>query len=129
MGEIKIMKIKDILIETRKWAEGVAEEFGYHSCLTGLCAIVSKELFVRLKANGYRCKIGYNNGHCFIIYKNRIFDLTATQFGKPEIYIFSLSVKTPSNWKIKRAFYSAKNLSDYQIEKSWPDEQICIESY
>lgn len=122
-------RLKTILNDTRKWAEEIAEkyEYDYTSDLCGLCAITSKELFIRLTEQGYKCKIAYNSKHCFVLYKNRVFDLTATQFGKPRIHIFSIKGKIKGRWKIDKVFTNIDNLSDYQEEKGWCQEQIYIE--
>ena len=121
------MKLKKILKDTRKWAEQLAEEFplDYHENLTGLCAIVSKELFTRLIANGYKCEIAYNDRHCFVLHnKNRVIDLTASQFGLADISIFTLSGKTRRYWKIVKTFTNIKDLASHQKKRGWNDEQI-----
>lgn len=122
-------RLKDILNDTREWAEEIAEEYeeDYTNDLCGLCAIVSKELFIQLSYHGYKCKIAYNAKHCFVLCKNRVFDLTATQFGKPRIYIFSTKGNIKGKWKIDKVFTNANDLSDYQEEKGWFQSQIYLE--
>lgn len=123
-------KFKRILKATRKWGEEISayRPDYYDSGLGGLCAIVSKELFARLRAEGLDCEIAYNTKHCFVLYKNRVIDLTATQFNKPRIHIFSIKGRDKGNWTIKKTFTNIKELSDYQEERGWYQSQIELPS-
>lgn len=120
-------KLSTILRTTRRWAEKTAiKECCYGKDLMGLCAITSKKLFSVLKENGFNPILAYNSTHCFIILKNRIMDLTATQFGNyPEIFIYKPTSKLQHKFhKIEKQFNNTEELSDWQINQGWPKCQI-----
>jgi len=123
------VKLKKILKTTRKWAEKQADEFplDYGEDLSGLCAVASKKLYKKLKANGFNCELAYNDRHCFVLHnKHRVIDITASQFGLGRINVFTLhdNIEDGHHWVIKKTFTDVDELSDYQIERGWYDEQI-----
>lgn len=124
----KQTKLREILTTTREWAEEIARHSPHHykRDLCGLCAIVSKELFKRLTEAGFECSVGYNIKHCFVLYKSRILDLTASQFGKPRIYIPSIKGKEERHWEIEEEFTNIDELSNHQEKEGWFNEQIYI---
>jgi len=118
------MKLATILRETRAWAEEVQAQFpfDYGDDLCGLCAVASKELFTRLKANGFKdVLIACNDCHCFVIYKGRVLDVTATQFRKPAIYI---SRNISGYWNAETIFDNIEDINNFQQEVGWHDTQI-----
>ena len=121
-------KFRSILEETRAWAEVIAFENpdSYKIDLCGLCSITTKELHTRLKAEGLSSEIACNDRHCFLIYRNRIVDLTATQFDEPRIFISKLSGKEEGYWKIDGLFDNIEDVSNYQEELGWYEEQIIL---
>lgn len=120
-----MIKLKHILINTRKWAEKKADKIGYDKTLSCMCAIVSKKLFRELKKNNIKCQIAINSCHCFIIINKKIIDLTATQFFKPKIYIKDIR-KLKRYWKMKHIFNNDRAVSNYQKRNGWPLEQISL---
>jgi hypothetical protein len=117
------MRLKQILQETRQWAEQYAFDNDYSDDLLCMCSIVSKELFERLKQYKYKCQLAYNYKHCFVLYRGYILDLTATQFGDyPEIYI-TRKFKFPFH-HIQKIFNTSKALTNYQKRNGWPINQI-----
>lgn len=125
LGMIKQQsKFREIIEDTREWAEELAFEHPncYTEDLCGLCAIVSKELYARLTAQDFVCEIAYNDRHCFLIYRGKVLDLTATQFGKLRIFISSELDK--GDWKIEERFTDIDELSNHQEYNGWYPEQV-----
>lgn len=120
------MKITKIMKRVRKWAEKVQAQnpYSYGADLCGLCAVASKELARRLQKHGYKCQLACNDFHCFVLYKGRVLDVTATQFRKPEIYI---SRYLGGDWTPEAIFDSVEELTDYQYRVDWPEHQIFAE--
>jgi hypothetical protein len=76
--------------------------------MCGLCAIAAIELALRFRKYGYknaRAVWGYLDGewgdHCWVELDGEIFDVTATQFGAPEIVGF-LRMRPSITWNITR---------------------------
>jgi hypothetical protein len=56
--------------------------YRYNTDLGGCCANCSVFLFEMAWRAGIRCRLVYNDSHCFVMYRNHIVDVTATQFGR-----------------------------------------------
>lgn len=67
--------------------------------LCGACAIGSYAFWRCLRAMRYRatfvCHFDGASGHCWVEARNHIVDITATQFGGPEVAVFEVG-QTPS---------------------------------
>lgn len=85
----KLYAIKAIARQSRAYAEGLVQEYGYPSDLCGLCAIASRDLWRRLHSRGFVAKIAHHPHHCFVIIPDLdiLVDVTATQFGKKPVEI------------------------------------------
>jgi len=83
--------------------------------MTGACAISSYALYKALKNKGLKVKfvLGhfdyYLNKHCWIEYKDKIIDITATQFGNNFSDVFVTDIK---NERYKDRRYNIAALSE-----------------
>lgn len=117
--EPEVLKIAK---EVRDWAEAKADKWNFPSDLMGMCAIAAAELHVRLKRAGYASKIGYNSSHCFVIYKDHVLDVTATQFGTYEKVFVAARGKYIFH-KERRVFSDIRDLVRVQRQYHWPLKQ------
>ena len=83
----------EICRRVRKGAEGYAKAAGYTSDLMCVCAIASHALAKAFRLHGYEATLvvgEYNDStHCWVESSDKIWDVTATQFGRPKVVIVS----------------------------------------
>lgn len=139
MKTIELNKLKETTQPIRhkifiKYRSRFGEDLG------GCCAIASGILFEHLRKDFKGIKIvmseehgGGGCSHCFLVYKNYIIDVTATQFGHIEtILIFKDDKKKfdDSEWDYwywygrRKYFHDVKSLKKYQKRYNWPAEQL-----
>ena len=86
----------DLAQEVRREMESVARMEKFPADLCGLCARASYKLQTRLRAAGIEVDFVYGEfdtlDHCWVVYKKKIVDITATQFGLsfPSVYVTSV---------------------------------------
>lgn len=125
-------KIKAIALQVRLWAEKYAAENYFDSDLCGLCAIASSklqkalrkenilsEIHVAVDADDFSC-------HVFVVIKNYIVDITATQFKKGKIVLRQRKEKMEWFWTTKKIFKTSNGLINYQKKECWCPDQIAI---
>jgi hypothetical protein len=93
-----LKRIKQIAKEVRKFFEN---DPASTKQLHRLCFRASVSLAKRLQSKGIKAKVvhgymcdtkGWINRHSWVVYKNKIIDLTATQFGyKPRVFVRSVT--------------------------------------
>lgn len=89
-----------------------------------MCGIAASHLLLELRKEGIYARIACSDRHAFVIYRGHVIDVTATQFGEPEIVIRTLPEKLFHNWQYSNTFRSVKSFVDHQTEVGWPSEQI-----
>jgi len=118
-------KVRDAV---RIWTE--------HSCeidttLGGACAIASYTLWQAFDASEIDARFVLYNGtlgsHCWVESDGKIFDITATQFGGPEVAVFDTS-EHPDWFAEAISFDSVKDVFLYDEVackdlRGWPREQ------
>lgn len=117
--EHEVLKIAK---EVRLWCEEKAKQWNFPSCLTGLCAIGSAKLHESLKNAGFSSMIGYNSNHCFVIYKDFVLDVTATQFGEKS----PVMIAPRKQWRFhkeERLFSNIIDLKHFQQQTGWVESQ------
>lgn len=114
-------RIKQAATQVRKFFERVAEDEVFLKNLSCLCWRASTTLAKRLQSKGFEAKVvhgemldvwGGTNYHVWVVYKNKILDITATQFGYRN-KIFITSTKSKLYKPLKKAWPRA----------NWPVEQ------
>lgn len=124
-----MQKIRSIAKIVRKKCEVFAKsedstnyDFHDHDDLSCMCAVASFVLAEALRKNGFECNVihgkfylngCYRSEHCWVEVKNKIVDITATQFKSsiPKVYI--VSDKNPQfvDKEIKNGYSSFYNWS------------------
>lgn len=79
---------KDLLEIRKKLEETALMSEGYIDCgnLCGACALGALLTYRYFKSKGFKPVFLYHPHHCLIQVNGRFFDLTATQYGYPEIF-------------------------------------------
>jgi hypothetical protein len=148
----ELTAIRQIASGVRKWGEEQARnEFGIDpstsydeldECsqslldLAGMCARCSGRLYTELKEHGIRtiiCEseytdtssyIDFDGNHVFLMWKEYVIDVTATQFGKyPKVMIRKLYTLSKRQWEVRRTHKDTKSLHKYQVSTGWPPDQ------
>ena len=122
-------QIKTIARSVRKWAEKTYGNSNYFTkSLSGLCAICSYRLFLKLKEKGISSEFvnNYWSQHCFVLVDNYIVDVTATQFcyekKMPKVLVKRLDkVNDREIWSIGDRARDPNHIR--KILKQWPKEQ------
>ena len=112
---------------TRKWADKNKHKNDFPDDLCGMCAIASAKLHDDLREKGITdAEIAYNEGHCFVLWKGLVFDVTATQFGKKQkVFVAPFEDVKEERWyKIERTFVTSTALRKHQVKEKWPLEQL-----
>lgn len=124
------------MASTRNKVEAIACEDDYfYKDLTGLCAIGSKLLFVKLQEYGIKSYFIVNRkdewGHVYLICNNYILDITATQFSMPKLFIQDKNkvlLDYRKFWFYKyKSFHSIVELDEHLLETEWDYKQIKYE--
>lgn len=90
---MKTVEVKKIALSVRSWVENHYTPDDFYIDLCGACALASFTLTRALQLQGEEADFveGYYSGecHCWVVWKGRIVDITATQFDEslPKIYI------------------------------------------
>ena len=126
-----MQKIRSIAKIVRKKCEVFAKSrastnYDFHDKddLSCMCAVASFVLAEALRKNGFECNVihgnfsrygCYNSEHCWVEVKNKIIDITATQFKSsiPKVYIVSNK---------NRQFIDKEIKNDYQSFYKWSSQ-------
>jgi hypothetical protein len=109
---------------SRRWAEKNIEAYDACGDLCGLCGVASVYLHRQLRREGIRAEIVAGDGHAYVMFKNHIIDVTATQFNKPRIVVRCRRGKQPYYWEVNHIEKSGRAFMKYQKKAGWPTEQI-----
>jgi len=142
----KLVAIKKIAQDTRRWAMRNRHKVYVNNNLSGMCAIASGELHRRLTKAGFDSTIALrdieDDGHAFVICEQMIIDVTATQFSfmyvekdgkwqlvehkrKPvEITPLVPKDQRPTFWQEDAQYKTVDHLIDSQHNSGWPPDQI-----
>ena len=95
------------------------------------CAICSFQIFKKIRNKSERAYFAVvdtdNGSHCFVLYKNKMIDITATQFNEKEAIIIAdfSDIQRSKRWYWDKN-HMEKFASVKSIEKAleeWPEEQ------
>jgi len=103
--------LSDIMQSVRSWSEDMSDLLGYPCDMSGMCVAASVELFNRLSTAGIGCRIAVNDSHAFVLYGTSVLDVTASQFGKPDICV--AHVVSEDYWKVVKLFDDVHEFEDY----------------
>lgn len=130
------IKTREVLLvcakQARVWAEENVQRFECHDNLMGMCAIASGRLWMLLRQQGITSRLmlaELPNGTChvFVEYNGAIVDVTATQFGKPEVVVIEMSGRSEWFWTASYVFKDVTTLRANQIETKWDPRQVAVE--
>lgn len=117
-------QIKKTALRVRKNLERLAEEFmpedWCEDTLCGACCVGSYGLMLELRRKGIKVKGCIAPGHCFVKYKDKVIDVTATQFG----YDDKVLIKSVAETKINRRPHWNPNYWDSFFETDDPNELL-----
>lgn len=132
--------IISILNKTRKWAEKyntVVRKIPDTIGLSGMCAIASTKIKLLLNNKNIDSKICVGEAHCFVKHGRYILDVTASQFGYPNIFCIKTHTRDYrdfiteypkytcyKHWRIVRKFDKVDEFLEYQFRVNWPETQI-----
>lgn len=126
----EIIKIKKIAKDTRHWTEQYEEKNKTAfdpDTLGGLCSISSYEMFKRLKEANLDAEFCSAPGHVFVICKEYLIDVTATQFDiRKPVVIKKLRPQKdrPLYWQETKRFRSKEEIVLDMCNNNWPEDQI-----
>jgi hypothetical protein len=103
--------LSDIMQSVREWTEEQSAFLGFPTDMTGMCAASSAELFTRMTELGYDCRLAVNDRHAFVLYGTSVLDVTASQFGKPDICL--AKVGSEEYWKADRTFECIEDFENH----------------
>jgi hypothetical protein len=136
MNRALAVKVHDIAMGVRSWAEELARKRGHSDDfdLNGFCAIASAELFRRLKREAISAELQmatcWQGSHVYIVVEDHIVDVTATQFleMRNEIVVIRHEKELCHLWYYvtSHVFVEPKKLRNAQIEWDWPLDQIAF---
>ena len=124
MHKTHLKKIKSLAEQAREWSEYTARKHGFHYDLNGFCGIAAANLFLLLKREGYFVKLAVSEEHAFVVWKEYIIDVTASQFSHPNICIKKIKEVDEvheSYWTIDQTYNTFVEFVEEQ--KQWPHEQ------
>lgn len=116
--------MREILEKCRTWTEIIAEEEGFSPTLMGLCAVGAAKVCHELQKRKYPARIAYNRNHVFVLLKDKLIDITATQFvGYPDIFITQFPAR---EWwyGLDRLFMNWRQLVRQQQIDDWDRNQM-----
>jgi len=128
-----LQKIRTIANNTRRWAEKEADKEGFDpETLSCFCARGAAELFRRLKRAGLSPRLAYAYdgdcwAHIYVRCERYLIDITASQFGHPNVVVRHTNDITNEGWywtEVVNTFESVEDLQRTQEELGWPEEQI-----
>jgi len=130
----QLSEVKKIAHKARKWTEKIAEKYPneFGEDLNCLCGVASAKLVWMLKQEGIKARIASSYCHAFVLWKDYVIDITATQIshGRKKVEIFKQSiiehmdVKNLYWYDIKDIFDSVSGFIKHQrYNDEWPHEQ------
>jgi hypothetical protein len=131
----EMQRVKKIAEKVRKAVEELAKheaalnkEGGNDSVtLCGYCARASSVLSNALAEEGIEHKIGVAAHHVFVLWKEYVVDVTATQFGEGPVIIETKAgidcKRRRHNWEVCDILNDSKELEAYQKKWNFPVEQ------
>jgi hypothetical protein len=136
MNRALAIRVHDIAMEVRSWAEELARKRGYSDGfdLNGFCAIASAELFKRLRREKISAELhlatSWYGSHVYVVVEDHIVDVTATQFSemRSKIVVIQHEKELCHLWYYitSHVFVEPKQLRKAQIEWEWPQDQIAF---
>lgn len=87
---------------------------------SGMCAIASATIFLKLKKLGFEAEICGNDNHVFIEFDGWTIDVTADQFGKFPKIIITKEKLSSNYWTIDFRITNLENIKS--IQKYWLDQ-------
>lgn len=135
----KLDQLKKHAIANRNWCENLYQRDKsskkwhgqWDSALTGMCAVASYDLFIRLKSAGFKPEYILGDCHAFIICNGYLIDTTATQFNisakKIEIRRWTKKIAERYNfWCPQKKYTTIRGIHQYfkdDNNDNWPLEQ------
>lgn len=124
-------KIRKAAKRARAWADRTAPKYGFERSLSCFCTIGARRLFTELKREKLKpmiaiCEEPEDDCHAFVICDKYLVDVTASQFGKENIFIKKTNQKEPHPWEVHITFTSTRNFIKYLRRTNWPEEQIVL---
>jgi hypothetical protein len=128
-----LVKVLDIAVEVRAWAEAAAAKQGkIHGHLNGWCAIASGELHKRLLKAKVRAELHMAldeiGCHVYVVVEDHVVDVTATQFREfkhdPVVIKHHKEIDHLWFYQSGEVFHSARDLRKYQLREGWPNNQV-----
>jgi hypothetical protein len=85
-------QILKIAKKVRRKIEGIHRKHGvWDDDMCGACCVGTHILLKELSKKGIKAQAGVASNHVFLIYKNKIVDVTATQFGfRKDVVVYEL---------------------------------------
>lgn len=125
MNAIQRRKCYNAARRARRWVRKKSMSLPYHrDDLGGMCGIAAVRLLKELYREGVRGRIVEGDGHAFVMYKDYILDVTATQFDGPRIVLRKYRPDEPAWWHARNAFRSSKLFMEHQVRTHWSTDQI-----
>lgn len=131
----EMQRVKRIAEKVRKAVEELAKHEaalnreGWNDPVTlcGYCSRASSVLSNALAEEGIEHKIGVAAHHVFVLWKEYVVDVTATQFGESPVIIETKSEmdckRFPRNWEVCEILNDSKELEEFQKKWNFPIEQ------
>jgi len=122
-----IANLTQIAKRSRQWAMRHREDYCCKKDLAGMCAIASGYLHKQLLKAGIESFLAINHQHCFVVTKNFVVDITATQFDLKPVCIITIdqAIDHPDYiWHIEQRFSTPDELQAHQIDEGWPIDQL-----
>jgi hypothetical protein len=117
-------KLYNAARRARRWAEKNWQLYHCTEDMCGLCGVAAVQLWQELKKDGIRATIACHDYHAFVLYKEYIIDVTATQFNLPKVLIRKRNRFDREDYEHTHTFRSAKRFIEHQQLSGWPEDQI-----
>lgn len=124
MNKLQRRKVYNAARRARRWAERNWRSYYCHEDMCGLCGVAAARLLIELRRDGIHARIACSDEHAFVIYRGHIIDVTATQFGEPEVLIRTYPKEEFHNWHYHATFRSVRSFVAFQEREGWPSDQI-----
>lgn len=119
----------------RSWIENNLEVTNFGKDFCGACAWASTYILHRLQLDGISSMVAISQltggQHAFVLTRNYIVDITATQFSKyvdnylPEVIVMNRNKPKEYFWEnIIARLRTPQEVVDYTLRPRWPEEQI-----
>lgn len=131
---MQLKQVQYIMESVRDWCTANRHNLnhkGFSADLNGMCAIASGMLFEQLTMRGYKPIIAmsegeYDSAHCFVLLEDMILDVTASQFGEPDIVIAHEKSVDMWYWTPRIQFGMVRSLLKHQKRTGWPKHQLVV---